>query len=227
MHDPHALHQLSADPWHGLSTIRTHERLEQFGVPEPLVRDKVETRLDEAHREWIAACPFLFVATSSRDGSCDVSPKGDPPGFVQVLDDTTIAVPERSGNRRMDGFHNILDNPHVGLVLLIPGRPETLRINGGARIVTDAPFFDAMVVRSHRPSLALVIDVEEVFFHCPKALARARAWKPDSWEPSAVRPYAAIAQSLWRWGESLESIEARSAPDVIEAQLYPPPEEEK
>jgi PPOX class probable FMN-dependent enzyme len=226
MHDPHALRQLSADPWSGLPTIRTADRLEQLGVPDPIARDKVESRLDDVHREWIAACPFLFVATSSRDGSCDVSPKGDPPGFVQVLDETTLAVPERSGNRRMDGFHNILENPRVGLILLIPGRPETLRINGSARIVTDAPFFDDMVVRSHRPSLALVIGVEEVFFHCPKALARARVWKPDSWKPSAVRPYAAIARSLWRRGESLESIEARNAPDVIEAQLYPPSSDE-
>jgi uncharacterized protein len=226
MHDPHALHQLSADPWNGLSTIRTADRLERFGIPEPKARDKVETRLADVHREWIAACPFLFVATSSRDGSCDVSPKGDPPGFLKVLDEATLAVPERSGNRRMDGFHNILENPRVGLILLIPGRPETLRINGSARIVTDGPFFDDMVVRSHRPTLALVIGVEEVFFHCPKALARARVWKPDSWEPSSVRPYAAIAQSLWRRGETLESIEARSAPDVIEAQLYPSSEQE-
>ena len=227
MHDPHALRQLSPDRWSGLPTIRTADRLEAFGVPEPRVRDKVETRLADVHREWISACPFLFVATSSRDGSCDVSPKGDPPGFVKVLDETTLAVPERSGNRRMDGFHNILENPRAGLILLVPGRPETLRINGSARIVTDAPFFDDMVVRSHRPTLALVIGVEEVFFHCPTALARAKVWKPDSWEPSAVRPYAAIAQSLWRRGESLESIEARNAPDVIEAQLYPATDEEK
>jgi PPOX class probable FMN-dependent enzyme len=222
MHEVAARQHVNADPWDGLPTILLASELERLGVPEPMVRDKVECRLADEHREWIAGCPFVFVATSSSDGSCDVSPKGDPPGFVRVLDDTTLAIPERSGNRRMDGFHNIIENPHAGLVFLIPGRPETLRINGTARIVTDGPFFDDMVVRSHRPALALLVGVEQVFFHCPKALARAKAWKPDSWKPTAVRPYAAIAQGLWRRGETLASIEARNAPAVIEAQLYPP-----
>jgi PPOX class probable FMN-dependent enzyme len=212
----------SREPWADLPTVETRAELERYGVPEPVNRDKVETRLADVHREWIAACPFVLVATSGADGTCDVSPKGDPPGFVRVLDDTTIALPERSGNRRMDGFHNLLENPQVGLILLIPGRPETLRINGSARIVTDGPFFDEMVVRSHRPPLALLVGVEEIFFHCPKAFARARLWNPESWDASAVRPYAEIAKALWRRGETLESIAARTAPDVVEAQLYPP-----
>ncbi len=212
----------AARRWDELPTIRSTSELERFGVPEPVVRDKVEPRLAEEHREWIAGCPFVLVATSSADGSCDVSPKGDPPGFVRVLDDTTLAIPERSGNRRMDGFRNVVDNPHAGLIFLIPGRPETLRVNGAARVVTDGPFFDDMVVRAHRPALALLVTVEEAFFHCPKALARSKAWKPASWAPTAVRPYAAIAHGLWRRGESLESIAARNAPDVIDGQLYPP-----
>jgi len=208
--------------WDDLPTIRSASELEQFGLPEPMVRDKVEPRLAEEHREWIAGCPFVLVATSAADGSCDVSPKGDPAGFVKVLDGETLAIPERSGNRRMDGFHNVVENPHAGLIFLIPGRPETLRVNGTARIVTGGPFLDDMVVRGHRPALALLITVQEAFFHCPKALARSKAWKPETWEPSAVRPYAAIAQGLWRRGESLDSIEARNAPDLIDAQLYPP-----
>ena len=209
------------DRWDDLPTISTADELERFGVPEPINRDKVETRLVDVHREWIAACPLVLLATASRDGSCDVSPKGDPPGFVRVLDETTIALPERAGNRRMDGFHNLVENPHAGLIFLIPGRPETLRINGTARIVADGPFFDDMVVRSHRPALALLIGVEEVFFHCPKALVRGKAWKADTWTPTAVRPYAAIAQALWRRGQTLESIEARNTPEALEAQLYP------
>lgn len=220
MHEFAARRQPTEGRWEDLPTIRSVSELEQFGVPEPVVRDKVEDRLAEEHREWIAGSPFVFVATSSSDGSCDVSPKGDPPGFVKVLDDTTIAIPERSGNQRLDGFHNVVGNPHAGLIFLIPGRPETLRINGAARIVTDGPFFDDMLVRGHRPALALLVTVEEAFFHCPKALARSKAWKPESWEPNAVRPYAAIAKGLWRRGESLESIEARNTPEVIEAQLY-------
>lgn len=226
MHEVAPRHHATADPWGGLPTIRSAAELERLGVPEPMVCDKVQKRLADEHREWIAGCPFVLVATASRDGRCDVSPKGDPAGFVKVLDNTTLAIPERSGNRRMDGFHNVIENPHAGLIFLVPGRPETLRINGTARIVTDGPFFDDMVVRSHRPDLALLVAVEEAFFHCPKALARSRAWKPDSWEPTSVRPYAAIAQGLWRKGESLASIEARSAPDVIDAQLYPHTPEE-
>jgi uncharacterized protein len=207
--------------WRELPEVRSVAELEHFGTPEPMVRDKVEGRLTEVHREWIEGTPLVFVATSSLDGRCDVSPKGDPPGFVKVLDEVTLAIPERSGNRRMDGFHNILENPHAGLIFVIPGRPETLRVNGRARIVTDGPFFDAMVVRSHRPPLALVVEVEETFFHCPKSFARSKTWKPDSWAPTAVRPYAEIARALWRRGESLESIEARNHPDAIDAQLYP------
>lgn len=202
--------------------VRSVAELEQFGTPDPIARDKVEPRLTDVHREWIEGTSLVFVATSSLDGRCDVSPKGDPPGFVKVLDDLTLAVPERSGNRRTDGFHNILENPHAGLIFIIPGRPETLRVNGRARIVTDAPFFDDLIVRSHRPQLALVVDVEETFFHCPKAFARSRAWKPSSWDPAAVRPYAEIARALWRRDESLESIEARNDPALLEAQLYRP-----
>jgi PPOX class probable FMN-dependent enzyme len=207
--------------WSDLPALHSVAELERYGTPEPVVRDKVEARLGDVHREWIAGCPLVFVSTSSRDGRCDVSPKGDPAGFVKVLDEVTLAIPERSGNRRMDGFRNIVENPHAGLLFAIPGRPETLRVNGTARIVTGGSILDQMVVRSHRPDLALVVGVEEAFFHCARAFARAKAWKPETWNPSAVRPYAEIAQSLWRRGESLESIRARNAPEVIEAQLYP------
>jgi PPOX class probable FMN-dependent enzyme len=215
---------MTGNPWGQLPTVQSAAELEEYGVPEPIVRDKVVHRLADAHREWIAGTPLVFVATASANGDCDVSPKGDPPGFVRVLDETTLAIPERSGNRRMDGFRNVLTNSHAGLVFVIPGRPETLRVNGVARLVTDGPFFDQMVVRSHRPRLALLVSVDEVFFHCPKAFVRSGAWKPETWEPTAVRPYAAIAQALWRKGQSIASIEARSTPEVIEAQLYPPDE---
>ena len=116
-----------------------------------------------------------------------MSPKGDPPGFVHVIDDTTIAIPERPGNKRVDGYLNVLQRPHVGTLFLIPGRGDTLRINGSARILADADYFDAMVVQGKRPILALEIDVEEVFFHCAKAFLRSDTWNPSTWNPTACR----------------------------------------
>ena len=208
--------------WADLPSVTSTEVLETFGRPEPIPRDKVEDVLHEVHREWIAATPMIFVATAGEDGRCDVSPKGDPPGFVDVLDDRTLAIPERAGNMRFDGYHNLMGNPHVGLILLVPGRAETLRINGTATLVTDSPFFDAMTIRAHRPRLALVVTVEEVFFHCPKAFVRSAMWKPQQWRPDTVRPYAEIARALWRNGEPLDQIRARQTPEMIERELYPP-----
>ena len=103
--------------------------------------------------------PFCLIATADADGACDVSPKGDPPGFALALDDGTLAIPERPGNRRVDGYQNVLANPRVGLLFVVPGRTDTLRVNGRALLVSDAPFFDRMVVEGHRPVLALVVHV--------------------------------------------------------------------
>lgn len=128
--------------------ITSHEELrELLGAPMPRAVTKERPVLHARDRDWLAASPFCLVATAGADGSCDVSPKGDPPGFALVLDERTIAIPERPGNRRADGYRNILDNPHVGLIFLIPGRTDTLRINGRARLVRDAPWFDDMVVK--------------------------------------------------------------------------------
>src|SRR3954447_1489753 len=149
-----------------MGEITSHEELRDLlGEPMARVAHKERPRLHDFDRRWLAPSPFCLVATAGADGRCDVSPKGDPAGFALVLDDTTIAVPERPGNRRADGFHNIIDNPHAGLIFLLPGRGDTLRINGTARLVRDADYFDRMVVKGHRPVLALQIDVEEVFYH--------------------------------------------------------------
>ncbi|MDG4785213.1 pyridoxamine 5'-phosphate oxidase family protein [Micromonospora sp. WMMD1102] len=183
------------------------ELRELLGEPIPRAVTKERVRLHEIDREWLAAAPFCLVATADRDGNCDVSPKGDPPGFTLVLDDTTIAIPERPGNRRADGFRNILANPHVGLVYLIPGRGETLRINGRARLVREAPFFDQMVVKGHRPILALVVEIEQIFFHCAKAFMRSALWRPESWHPEALPPQAQIVKRVQKTEESLEELE--------------------
>jgi PPOX class probable FMN-dependent enzyme len=132
------------------------------------------------------------------------------------MDDTTIVIPERPGNRRADGFHNLLANPHVGLVFLIPGRGDTLRINGRATIVADAPYFDDMVVKGHRPILALEVAIDEVFFHCSKAFLRSEAWKPETWDAAAAPRRAVIAQSLERPGDSLDELEEYYGPSYAE-----------
>ncbi len=183
------------------------ELTELLGAPVPRAVTKERIRLHERDREWLAASPFCLVATSGADGTCDVSPKGDPPGFTLVLDDQTIAIPERPGNRRADGFRNILGNPHVGLIYLVPGRKETLRINGRATLIREAPFFEGMIVKGHRPQLAVVVEIEQIFFHCMKAFLRSRLWEPDSWQPDALPSHAQIVKSLQPCEETLEELE--------------------
>ena len=177
------------------------------GPPLPHVATKQRPTLHELDRQWLAASPFCLVATSAADGTCDVSPKGDPAGqLVRVLDDQTLALAERPGNRRADGYRNVLTNPHVGLIFFVPGRGDTLRVNGRARLVRDADFFDAMVVRGHRPVLALVVEVAEVFHHCAKALLRSGLWDPGTWRPDAVAERAVIAKTFERHEESLDDL---------------------
>ncbi|WFE59257.1 pyridoxamine 5'-phosphate oxidase family protein [Micromonospora sp. WMMD712] len=200
--------------------ITSHEELrELLGAPLPRAVTKERRALHERDRQWLAASPFCLVATAGADGACDVSPKGDPPGFALVLDDTTIAIPERPGNRRADGYHNIVDNPHVGLIFLIPGRTDTLRINGRARLVRDAPFFDDMVVRGHRPVLAIVVEIEQIFFHCGKAFLRSELWRPETWQPDALPSRARLAKELEVPTESLADLEAYYGP-AYERKIY-------
>lgn len=166
------------------------------GEPVPAAAKKVRDRLSDDQQLWLSASPLGFVATTDADGRVDVSPKGDPPGFVHVIDDRTIAIPERPGNRRVDGFLNVLQQPHVGTAFLIPGRGDTLRINGTGTVLSDADYFDALVVDGKRPILALEIAVEEVFFHCAKAFLRSNTWKPETWTPTAVPSVAQLAKAI-------------------------------
>ncbi|MRK02949.1 MULTISPECIES: pyridoxamine 5'-phosphate oxidase family protein [Aeromicrobium] len=189
--------------------ITTEAQLRDLlGHPMQRAIDKERQRLAPEHRDWLAASPFCLVATSDAHGRLDVSPKGDPAGFALALDDTTIAIPERPGNRRADGFVNVLQNPHVGLLFLVPGRGDTLRINGRATLLADAPYADRMEVKGHRPGVILEVAVEQVFFHCAKAFLRSDLWQPETWRPDAVMSRAQIAKNLERPDESLEQIEA-------------------
>lgn len=200
-------------PTASIAEITSPEELrELLGEPTAAARDKVRTRLHDLDKEWLALSPFCLVATAAADGTCDVSPKGDPDGLALVLDDTTVVLPERPGNRRADGFFNVLSNPHVGLIFFIPGRTDTLRVNGRARIVRDAPFFDAMVVKGHRPQLALLVEIEEVFHHCSKAFLRSSLWKPETWRPEEMPSRARIAKRLERPETPLEELERYYGP---------------
>jgi PPOX class probable FMN-dependent enzyme len=198
----------AADTW---TTIDDLDALtEVIGEPLPRTRDKARSALHPVDRDWLAASPFCIIATTGADGTCDASPKGDPAGqLVHVIDDRTIAIAERPGNRRADGYRNILGNPHVGLIFLIAGRGDTLRINGRARLVRDAPFFDGMVVKGHRPLLAVVIEIDEVFHHCSKAFLRSGLWDAATWDPEGRVPRrAVIAQLCERPDDSIEELDA-------------------
>jgi PPOX class probable FMN-dependent enzyme len=172
--------------------------------------------------EWLKASPFCVLATSDADGNCDASPKGDPAGrLIHVLDPRTIVIAERPGNKRADGYLNVLSNPHVGLIALIPGRNDTLRVNGRARLVRDAPWFDDLAVRGNRPILALVIDVEQVFSHCPKAFMRSGLWSPEQWPPADEMPsVAALCKLVQDPPETLAELEAHYAEPHYAGLLY-------
>lgn len=194
-----------------------------LGEPTAAARAKERPALSDVDRDWLAASPFCLLGTADAEGRCDVSPKGDPAGrLVHVLDDRTIAIAERPGNRRADGYRNIVANPHVGLNFLIPGRGDTLRINGRARLVSEAPFFDEMVVKGHRPILAVVVDIETIFFHCAKAFLRSQLWEPQTWDPTGIVPRRAVlAHRLERPDASVEELDAYYGPSY-RGRLYVP-----
>ncbi|GAS97607.1 pyridoxamine 5'-phosphate oxidase-related FMN-binding protein [Mycolicibacterium canariasense] len=200
--------------------VTTAEELRTIvGEPTAAVVNKVSDRLSDIHRDWIAHSPLCFVATTDAQGRVDVSPKGDPAGFVQVLDEHTIAIPERPGNKRVDGYLNVLQNPRVGTLFVIPGRGDTVRVNGRAEILSEAPYFESMAVKGKRPILALEITVEEVFFHCAKAFLRSDAWKPESWNPEAIPSTAQLARSF-KPDQTLEQLQAYYAEDHLRTLLY-------
>jgi PPOX class probable FMN-dependent enzyme len=209
-------------PWTEITDVEALTGL--LGEPSARARDKERTELTDLDVAWLSASPFCIVATSSGDGACDASPKGDPAGdVVHVLDARTIAIAERPGNRRADGYRNLLENPHVGLIFLIPGRGDTLRINGRARLVSDADFFDDLVVKGHRPLLAMVVEVETVFHHCAKAFLRSRLWEPASWAPeSRVPRRSVLAQQLERPESTVEELDEYYGPSYA-ANIYCPP----
>ena len=165
-----------------------------LGEPPPPILAKVIDHVDDICRDIIAESPFMVVASADSDGRPDISPKGDPEGFVLVLDDKHLAIPDRPGNRRVDTFRNLLDNPFLALLFIIPGKGETLRVKGEARIVRDEALRQRMAVNGRVPEFAVVVHIEQAMIHCPKCMVRAKLWQSETWPDHAST--ASIAEAM-------------------------------
>ena len=201
--------------------IRTPGELaDLYGEPSDGVRAKAVAGFDEHCRAFIARSPFVLVATADREGRCDVSPRGGAPGFVSVLDDTRLAIPDASGNNRLDTVRNIVDSGRIGLLFLIPGLAETLRVNGRACITRDPELLTAHVTQGKAPKTVIGIDLDEAFLHCAKAFIRSTLWDPATWP---ARDGLARPAQIWKdhmgMPEPLQEIEDWLAEDYA-TRLY-------
>jgi PPOX class probable FMN-dependent enzyme len=178
---------------------------EILGHPSQLAANKAVTRLDEHCRAFIASSPFMLIASADAQGNMDISPKGDPAGFVQVLDDRTLAIPDRPGNRRGDTFRNILQNPKVALFFFVPGKQETFRVNGSAMIVRDLWLRERMAMRGKTPDFAIVVTLGEAFMHCAKCVIRSGLWEQEKWPELAG--LSTLAHMMIDHGKLTEKVE--------------------
>jgi PPOX class probable FMN-dependent enzyme len=179
------------------------------GEPSQRALDKVVRVIDEASRRFIAHAPFVFIGSAGAGGMVDVSPKGDPAGFVKVLDERTLAIPDRLGNGRLDTLRNILANPHVGLIFIIPGVGHTIRVSGRAIIVRDRELRESMTINRKLPDHVIVITVDHVLSHCPKCMIRSGLWQPEAWPDISDLPtFAETLIAHARLAESIDEIEA-------------------
>ncbi|MEU4250681.1 MSMEG_1061 family FMN-dependent PPOX-type flavoprotein [Amycolatopsis sp. NPDC026612] len=173
-----------------LHRVSPAEVAARLGEPEAMIKAKIGDRIDRHARRFIAHSPFLTLATADAAGRADCSPRGDYPGFVKVLDERTVALPDRLGNKIADSFRNIAENDGVGLLFFVPGMRETLRVNGSAYVTDDPDVLARMRTEAKAPMLAIVVDVAEVYFHCGRALIRSRLWDPASQALAAELPSA-------------------------------------
>ncbi len=176
-----------------------------LGKEFPSQVNKVINHIDVHCRTWIERSPFIVISSANAAGVMDVSPKGDPPGFVKVLDHKTLAIPDRLGNHRGDTFMNVLENPKVGIMFVVPKRTEVMRVSGSAQIVMDPDLLADMAVNEKLPDLALLVRVEEAMFHCGKSMVRSRMWKPEHW--GSIDGLPSYAQALKDHGEMADSLE--------------------
>jgi PPOX class probable FMN-dependent enzyme len=172
--------------------VTTLEQLREI-YAEPAERAvlKERDRLDHHCRDFVARCPFVLLASANTRGECDVSPKGGPAGFVRVIDDQRLLIPDATGNRRLDSLQNILENPRVGLLFLIPGLGETLRVNGRAQLTRDPELLEGLATGGRPPKLALVVTVEQAYLHCAKCILRSHLWDAETWQAATELPSAA------------------------------------
>jgi uncharacterized protein len=193
-----------------MTAIAGEESLRSLiGEPSDLVRSKINDRLNDLTRQFVEHSPFLCLATSAADGTCDVSPRGDPAGFVKVLDERTLLLPDRPGNKLADSFRNVLENPHVALLFFLPGISDTFRVNGRASVIDDAELLEQCAVHGKVPALGLRIEIDEAFTHCPKAFLRAQLWDPDRYVDRGELPSA---------GEIMRSVNGTTEPDTYDAE---------
>ena len=185
-----------------------------YGEPGPIASAKVWDTIDPSAAAFIAASPLALLATADARGNVDVSPKGDAPGFVAVEDARTLLVPDRRGNKLVFGLRNVVENPHVGLIFLVPGTPETLRVNGRAELTRDPALCERLAARGAAALLVIRVTVEECFFHCPKAFLRAGLWKPETWRPHRVSFGAIFAPKLGGDAALAEQIDEALAIDA-------------
>jgi len=195
--------------------IASHDHLRKiYKTPEPTAGSmRKELRALDGHcRSFIAKSPFVLIGSSDGAGNADVTPKGDRPGFASVLDETTIAIPDRPGNNRLDTLENILVNPAVGLLFLIPGMNETLRVNGEARITVDQALREQLAVDGKLPLSVVVVRVKAVYMHCAKAFMRSALWQPESWPDRASMPtLGAILRDQLALADSVDDTDRRLA----------------
>lgn len=205
----------------GMEFVTTREELRTlYKTPEPDAKSirKELKRLDGHCRSFIARSPFMLIGSSDGAGNSDVSPKGDRPGFVSVLDDITLAIPDRPGNNRLDTLENILRNPSVGLLFLIPAMDETLRVNGEARITVDADLREKLAVDGKLPVTVTLVTVKAAYMHCAKAFMRSELWKPESWPDrtrlptlgAILRDQLALSESAGEIDQSLDEAYSRT-----------------
>lgn len=202
-------------------TVTSHEMLDAlYGTPRQTSIDKVTPELTPLMIEFLHASPMYFMATANERGICDATPRGDPAGCVRVANPTTLVLPDRRGNKRVDSIRNLVANPSIGLIFLVPGSEDTLRVNGRVTLSRHQPLLNRLTMQDKAPDMALIVDIDEAYMHCPRAFKRSKLWDPESWPEQGTVP--TMAQILHQQFNPVESLEAftRERDERVARELY-------